>query len=190
VEEHISRFIPPAAAIGDINVPIGAPDVFAGRVTKEAGSPIYGLRRTLQFEEHTSRCFIEVQVEAGEFESGAIFFIKKGRPEAHGAQLAGEAAWVADDQFTLQPLFIARTGRFPSLPRERGFGGQECSEVPALRGPSVRGGGLEAQAEEAPAAADIRARRIKKGVVLVDAPARLYSELSESAEHRRQVVDP
>jgi len=53
--------------------------------TEGAGGAIDGLRGAFEFEENASGCFIEVQMEARELETGAVFLVEEGRTETQGA---------------------------------------------------------------------------------------------------------
>ena len=64
VEQHISRSMPAAAAIGGVKVPIGAANVVAGGVTESAGGAIDGVGAAFEFEERADGGLVEVESEA------------------------------------------------------------------------------------------------------------------------------
>jgi len=109
-KEHISGYAAVAAAIGNVNVPIGAAEVVARGEPEYAGSAIDGPRGPFELEEYAGGCFIQVQMEPRELETGAVFLVEEGRAEAEGAQEAWPAGLVADDQLAFEPLLIALAG--------------------------------------------------------------------------------
>ena len=76
-----------AAAIGGVEVPIGGANVMAYSEAEGAGNAVDCLGCAFEFEEGADGCFIEVQVQVREAETGAEFFVAEGGSEAEGREL-------------------------------------------------------------------------------------------------------
>ena len=84
-KQHISGRSAAAAAIGGMEVPISAPNIVLGRKAEGAGNAIDRSRSALDLKEHAHRCFIQVQMEAGEAERCPVLFVAEAGAQAKRA---------------------------------------------------------------------------------------------------------
>jgi len=85
-EQHISRNSAAPAAFGRIQLPIGGSNVVAARETESSGHAVYGLRRAFELEKDSHRCFIQVQMKAGQTKRGAVLLVRESGSEAQRAK--------------------------------------------------------------------------------------------------------
>ena len=100
----------PALAIGGIKFPIVSLNIVAT-------ARIRGLERLVRsppghppVRGSADGCFIEVHVESGKPEAGAIFFVSEAGAKAECSKLLIPAIRVPDGDFPFEPLLIARLG--------------------------------------------------------------------------------
>lgn len=189
-ERHIFNRTAAAAAIGGINLPIGASNVVAGREAKGSGRTFDGLRRPFKLKKRTHGRFIQVQMKLRKLESGPKFLVDEAGAEAQGNDRACELPRIVEHQFTLEALLISCGTQSPAFGRRRGFGGED-SPGGAQFGAGKTGGtlmwtsmcwSLKAQAEEVAGLAEGRVWRVVDGVLLEDAAPGCGTDAAEGAQ--------
>lgn len=110
-ESHIFGKTPATSAIGLKNVPVGASNVVSPRESEQAGGSIDGLRRAFQLEKGADWCLIQVQVEAGKAESGAVFLVAESRLETEGAEYRMPSLGRSNPKLAFEFFLVARALR-------------------------------------------------------------------------------
>lgn len=158
-----------AAAVGGVDVPICAANVGGGLVAEGAGHAVNRGRAAFEFEEGADGCFIQVQVEAAEAKTGAVFLVAEGGLKAQRRERGAPIARImTDDYFPFGAFFEARF-RFGTA-RRRCFGSKHDA-VDTVRADAMafwrcRFG---ADAEESAAASQVGVRRVVERVGFEDA---------------------
>ena len=154
---HVARLAAVASAIGGVDIPICATNVRKGCIAERAGDALDCGGLTLEFQECAEGCFIQVQVEAAEMETGAVLFVAERGSEAEARELGGPiAGMAARDYFPFGAFFVAGILLRGAV---RGRGSLGCEEYAADAGAVGPGGswgcGFGADAEESAAVAQI-----------------------------------
>jgi hypothetical protein len=105
-EDHIFDKTAAAAAIRGVNVPIGAPDVVAGRESKSAGGSVDRLRGAFELEEGPHGRFIQVQVKPRKLESGPKFLVDEAGAEAQGPESTEPESRFVHDQLAFEAFLV------------------------------------------------------------------------------------
>lgn len=188
---HVAGLAVLAAAVGGVDVPICATNVRGGCVAEGAGYAINRGRVAFEFEECAEGCFIEVQVQAAETETGAVLFVAEGAFKAEareGGVPIGEMA--ARDYFPFGAFFVAGILFFGAV---LGRGSLGCEEYPANAGALCTGGSwgcvFDADAEESAAFAQIGMGRVVEGVGFERAAVRGGAESSDGTDRGSRIGD-
>lgn len=176
-----------AAAIGGVDVPIGAGEVVAGGIAERFRGAIDGCGRAFEFQIDASGCFIEVQLQAAMDEGGAEFFVGECGMQTEGQQDSWPCGRSADGQLALETFFIARAASAPPFGRLRGRR-LEGEYGAAIAGADrvACGGRFSTNAEETARAAKVSRGRVEERVALEDASK---SDGADALEAREKLGD-
>jgi hypothetical protein len=174
-----------AAACGGIEVPIRAAKVVAGTVAQGARNAINGSRAAFELEEHAHWSFVQIDGQAGEAKTGAIFLVTEGWAKANSAKQGRPAAGNLQGKLRFDFDLIARGG--PS--GDGDFGSESSAGAPGGDVGACRRG-LDADAKETAEMVQLRTSCIVKRVLLKDAAVANDAKGTQALEQRRNIRDP
>ena len=183
-KQHILGPAPATTAIGCIQIPIRSVYVLCRGKPERAGRSVDCARRSFEFEKHTDRCFIEVQMQAAEPKRGAIFLVPEARAQADRAQRPLPALGRLNRDLSLELLLVSG----PALRRYGRLRRQNRPQT-AARNELRRRGHLDAEPQEAPARAEIGLGRVVERILFEHAPMLCGAEALEPPDQDRQIVN-
>ena len=180
IEHHISRSRAPAAAFGDVDVPIGAAIIVARSETKSASGAIDCERKAFEFEERSGGSLVEFDSATRQRRRRNVvpeFLVPEAGTKTEGAQHFGaSASECRDDQLPFE-LFLVPEWR-PEGWAGRRFGGQYrasgcsyCALPFAELVPAAAAGVSSANAEQVGLGGGERRRSIVESIPFEDTPA-------------------
>ena len=198
IEHHISRGDASAAAVGDVDVPIAAAIIVAGRVAESARGAVDAARKAFEFEECSGGSLVELDGETwktAETEGRPEFVIAKARAKAQRSEgFVPAFRRTCDNQFPLELFLVKAVAR--GAEGSGGLRGEDRASdwrgaVSQFRrlgaGPWSRR--FNANAKKGATATKIGVRSVVEGVPFEDTALVERAEVFELTEHGRNIRD-